>query len=116
VRRGEAVPRLGLPLRRPPGTLEGTLAQSRPLALQPALELRRVGQEERLEEVPTVEIERTLGLSAVERPLERRGVAPQRRLAHPELFVAAPDEHVFPERAAEVVYRLAQRGTAVLLV
>src|SRR2546422_9774107 len=85
-------------------------------ALPISLEVRGTRNEESLEQVSAIELERLGQLARRYGILERRDVAPQVVKVEPDLLVAARHDRQRAERIAQHVQRLAERRPGVLHV
>ncbi len=110
------VPRCVVPFNeRARGTRHG-LAEARPLALQPSLELARPRDEEPVQEIALVALERRAQLTRRNGLIKRHDVAPQPREVEADLLVPAGDEDVAAKRHPQDVQRLPQCRPRVFLV
>src|SRR2546425_1037924 len=114
--RGREVPCCLVPFDERTRRTRHRLAEARTLALQPSLELTRPRDEEPIQEIALVAVERRAQLSRRDGLIERHNVAPQETDIEPDFLVATRHDDVVTECAAEYVQCLAQCGPRVFLV
>src|SRR6266571_3871979 len=103
-------------LRSAPPAVERDGLQPGALVFEPWLEFRRAADEESLEQVARVEVER-IGQSVVfSRARELDGVAADLLWVEADVLVTSGHEHTVTERMPQPVQCLAERGAGMLLI
>jgi hypothetical protein len=110
------VPCGDLLFRHRPGAVGCPLPQPCALRLEPALERGRTRDEEPIQQVAAVEGEALCRPAAVERRLERCGVAPDDLATEPDLAVTPGHDSLLSQRIAQHVQRLVQGRARVRVV
>src|SRR5712691_5444227 len=99
-----------------PRGLTGATAQPDARILEPALEVWGAGDEEALEQVAPVELERLALPCAVHGTIEGGRVTPEIPVVDTDFLVATALERAFAERLPQAMQGLAERSACMLLV